>query len=130
MESFHCLPKYVIFEFDSFVKRRSNFYGIELKGEIMETEKTMEIDKKYKTNSPYFPNNETFKENGFMRGLIYDVWRILELNLNFTSTLYKRKKTDWGTALLKYPNGSLYPTGAINELYSKRIDAAIGPLRH
>ena len=96
----------------------------------METEKTMEIDKKYKTNSPYFPNNETFKENGFMRGLIYDVWRILELNLNFTSTLYKRKKTDWGTALLKYPNGSLYPTGAINELYSKRIDAAIGPLRH
>ena len=55
-----------------FVRRRSNFHGLVLKGLVETWLTTMIVDDNYLVN-------------GFTSGLIHDIWQILEHRLNFTS---------------------------------------------
>ena len=52
------------------------------------------------------------KVNGYTYGIFNDVLEALQSQLNFTSNLYKRKKTAWGY-IFPQPNGTLRGTGNI-----------------
>ena len=57
-----------------FIKRRSNFYGIVLKGIVGFFGLDMfSTDTGYQEKTPYFRNNDTYQINGFTSGLIHDV---------------------------------------------------------
>ena len=50
------------------------------------------------------------KVNGYTYGIFNDVLEALQSQLNFTSNLYKRKKTAWGY-IFPQPNGTFTGTG-------------------
>ena len=106
-----------------FVTRRSNFQGVTLKAFTEETGRDLIIDSKFRTNAPYFANNNTYLVNGFVSGLNYDILRTMEANLNFTTLLYKQKETIWGSFSTK--NGTVIGTGIIGEVFEKRADFVI-----
>ena len=111
----------------NFIKRRSNFHGLILKG-MTEFEGTlMNARKSYLQNAPYFPNNQTYQVNNYIYGVYQDILTILEKQLNFSTTLYKRKKTAWGSI---YPqkNGSYIATGIVGDVFLGRTDIAVSSL--
>ena len=109
-----------------FVKRRSDFHGIVLKVMVEFSGLDMNADYSYLVNAPYFPNNESYQVNEFTYGLFNDILEILQDELNFTTILYKRKEPAWGYI---YPqtNGSYIGTGAIGDIFFKRVDLAVAP---
>ena len=109
-----------------FIKRRSDFHGIVLKAMVEFSGLDMNADSSYLVNAPYFHNNESYLVNGFIYGLFNDILEILQDELNFTTILYKRKEPAWGYI---YPqtNGSYIGTGAIGDIFFKRVDLAVGP---
>ena len=57
------------------------------------------------------------KVNGYTYGIFNDVLEALQSQLNFTSNLYKRKKTAWGY-IFPQPNGTFRGTGNILILHA------------
>ena len=78
------------------------------------------IDSKYRKIAPYFESNQTYLVNGFIFGMHHDILKLLELNLNFTTLLYKPKKTVWG--FVSSDNGTITGTGMIGKIYKKQAD--------
>ena len=105
----------------SFVRRRSNFQGLVLKGMIENSRVATRIHKNYKMDAPYFPSNETYFMNNHVRGLFIDVLEILEERLNFTTMLYKRKEYSFGY-VKELPNGTLKGIGMFGDVYHGRAD--------
>ena len=105
-----------------FVTRRSNFHGLHLKGltELVEGPSTM-FDSNYKELAPFFKNNQTFLMNNYFHGICKDVLEILQSQLNFTISIYKRKDGKWGN-VRKSSNGSYVGTGMIGDLISGNVD--------
>ena len=54
------------------------------------------------------------KVNGYTYGIFNDVLEALQSQLNFTSNLYKRKKTAWGY-IFPQPNGTFRGTGSMHK---------------
>ena len=111
----------------NFVKRRSNFHGIILKGMVEFTGVLMNADQSYLTNAKYFSNNDTYHMNGFTFGVFNDVLKNMERQLNFSTLLYKRRDVSWGH-IYSHANGSLYGTGIIGDIFDQRADLAVAPL--
>ena len=109
-----------------FIKRRSNFYGLILKGVVEFSGLDMNADPSYLRNAPYFSSNETYEVTRFTYGLYNDLLNILQDRLNFTTVLYKRKEVAWGYI---YPqnNGSYVGTGLIGDIFFERADIAVAP---
>ena len=94
----------------NFIKRRSNFQGLTLKGMVEFVPGLMQADADYTKKAKYNSNNETYFMNGYQSGLFDEVLQILQSRLNFSTLLYKRKEVAWGYI---YPlsNGSFHGTG-------------------
>ena len=104
----------------SFIARRSNFQGLILTAFTEEGGRDLMIDSKYRKIAPYFESNQTYLVNGFISGMHHDILKLLELNLNFTTLLYKPKKTVWG--FVSSDNGTITGTGMIGKIYKKQAD--------
>ena len=65
--------------------------------------------------------------NGYTYGIFQDVLELLETQLNFSTTLYKRKEEAWGM-IYPQPNGSFIGTGIIGDIFFKRADLAVAAL--
>ena len=112
-----------------FIKRRSNFHGLVLKGVVEFSGLEMNAYASYLKNAPYFANNRTYEVTRFTYGLFHDVLDILQDCLNFTTILYKRKEVAWGYI---YPqaNGSYVGTGLIGDVFFGKADIAVAPLTY
>ena len=75
----------------------------------------------------YITENNTYHVNGYTYGIYQDVLELLETQLNFSTTLYKREKEAWGM-IYPQPNGSFIGTGIIGDIFFKRADLAVAPL--
>ena len=111
----------------NFIKRRSDFHGIILKGLVEFSGVLLNADPNYRANAKYFSNNNTYQVNGFTYGVFHDVLKNMEHQLNFSTLLYKRRDVSWGH-IYSHPNGSLYGTGIIGDIFDKRADIAVAPL--
>ena len=110
-----------------FIKRRSNFYGLIIKGMTEFEGLFMNARLSYLENAPYFPNNQTYHINNYLYGVYHDILSIIERQLNFSTILYKRKQEAWGYV---YPqsNGSYIATGIVGDVFLKRVDIAVASL--
>ena len=72
-------------------------------------------------------NNETYLVTDYVSGLYYDILKEVQSQLNFTTSLYKRKVVAWG---LVYPlaNGSFDATGMVGDLFFQRVDLVVASL--
>ena len=111
----------------NFFKRRSNFHGKVFKGMTDFSGTDMNANPTYVKNAPYFSSNQTFLINGYTYGLFNDILQILEAKLNFSTLLYKRKKTAWGY-IYPQPNGSYIGTGMVGDLFFNRAEIIVAPL--
>jgi hypothetical protein len=97
----------------NFMKRRQNFHGSKLIALTVEGSDYIKIDNK--ENAPYFPSNETYDVTGLVRGTFFDIWTILQNNLNFTTNIYSRIDNKVGVPI-QHPNGSIsVPDGIIKD---------------
>ena len=95
------------------MKRRQNFHGSKLIALTVEGSDYIKIDNK--ENAPYFPSNETYDVTGLVRGTFFDIWTILQNNLNFTTNIYSRIDNKVGVPI-QHPNGSIsVPDGIIKD---------------
>ena len=95
-----------------------------MKGKVLSQKGLVEYDSKYKQEAMFFPENQTYAMNGFVSGLIIDIWSMLEDKLNFTTQLFKDKTSVWGNAI-KLTNGTIITTGVVNDLHKKKADVAV-----
>ena len=110
-----------------FIKRRSNFYGLHLKG-LAEVERTeLILDPNYAIKAPYFSNNSTYQVNDYVSGVYYAVLEVLQSKLNFTVSLFKRRDGDFGY-VKQHSNGSYEVTGMVGDIYFNRADIIVAPL--
>ena len=111
-----------------FIKRRSDFHGIVLKGIVGFFGLDMlSTDSEYQEKAPYFKNNDTYQINGFTSGLIHDVMLNLQERLNFTTVLYKRKIDIWGSGLINSKNKTYKENGMLGDIFFKRVDIGVVP---
>ena len=110
-----------------FIKRRSNFYGLVIKGMTEFEGMFMNARLSYLENALFFPNNQTYHINNFIFGVYHDILTIIERQLNFSTILYKRKKEAWGY-VYPQPNGSYVATGIVGDVFFKRVDIAVASL--
>ena len=109
-----------------FLKRRQNFYGSELIALTNEIQTYIKIDNL--KNAPYFPFNETYDVTGLVQGSTFDIWTILQNNLNFTSKIYSKMNNKWGVPI-QHPNGSIsVPDGIIKDGMDGLADILLLPL--
>ena len=52
----------------NFIKRRSNFLGLQIKTMTEKYANYLILDSRYKKNAPYFANNDTYQVNGYTSG--------------------------------------------------------------
>ena len=97
----------------NFLKRRKNFHSSKLIALTLESGTSIKIDNH--KNAPYFSSNETYDVTGLVQGATFDIWMILQNNLNFTTKIYSRMDDKWGVPNL-HPNGSIsVPDGIIKD---------------
>ena len=110
-----------------FIKRRSDFQGIVLKGMVEFAGMDLNADLSYLEKAPYFQANQTYQVNNFIYGLFNDIMKTLQDQLNFTTVLYKNKEVSWGY-VYQHPNGSYEGTGIVADLFFKKADIALASL--
>ena len=74
-----------------------------------------------------FSENETYLVNGYTSGIFQDVLDVLESQLNFSTLLYKRKTTYWGS-FYHHLNGTVYGTGMMGDIFYKNADITVAPM--
>ena len=77
-------------------------------------------------NAPYFSSNKTFLVSNYISGFCSDILKELEKNLNFTTRVYKRRKTNWGQ-ISKTKNGTVNASGVFADIYNGEIDLVLSP---
>lgn len=110
----------------NFMKQRNNFHGLKLVG-LTEDSKDTYI--KNLDEAKYFSSNDTYDVTSNTYGPFYEILRHLQKTLNFTTTLYKRKKKGWGTPNF-YSNGSLksIDDGMVKDLMLGKADLIMASL--
>ena len=103
-----------------FVKRRSNFYGLSLKAYTEASARDIVFDTRFKERAPFSEASQTYLVNDFTSGLHYDILKLMESNLNFTTHLMKTKDQNWG--YIKDTNGTIHGEGMIYQMYQKKAD--------
>ena len=102
-------------------RRRGNFHGLKLNAMVEHFYPTAIIDKEYIEKARFFKSNQTYLMNGFVKGIYIDILETLQENLNFTTTLYKRKDVSYGK-IIDWKNGTLTGEGMISDIFFKRAD--------
>ena len=74
-------------------KRRKDFHGFQMISMTDTIPSAIQINIE---NAIYFPTNQTYDVTNSMQGSYYDIWKSLEIVLNFTTKIYKRKERNWG----------------------------------
>ena len=110
-----------------YIKRRSNFHGVELKAMTETTGTMIKLDSGYIANARYFSENETYLVNKYVMGSFHDILLELQFQLNFTTKIFKRKKRAWGY-VYPQPNGSYVATGMVGDLFFNRADLVVASL--
>ena len=110
-----------------FIKRRSNFHGLNLKAMTEATGNDMKLDSIYSKEAKFFPSNETYLVTGFTDGIYHEILMALQNELNFTVQLYKRKKVAWGF-VYPQPDGSYKGTGMVGDLFNGRVDMVVASM--
>ena len=87
----------------NFDKRRADFKGLVLRSIVEFSGFSMNADKSYVAEAPFFTNNKTYLVNGFTYGIFDEVLSILESTLNFTCLRFKNQVEAWGDV---YPQGN------------------------
>ena len=68
------------------MKRRSNFYGSKFTAMTLEYPPLINI--KNLQRAPFYQSNQTFDATNVVEGSVYDIWMLLEKNLNFTTKVH------------------------------------------
>ena len=95
------------------LKRRQNFHGSKLMAVTNEDHNFIKTGNL--KNAPYFPTNETYDVTGLVHGSYFDIWMMMQNNLNFTTIIYRKKVKKYGVPV-QHPNGSIsVPDGIIKD---------------
>ena len=73
----------------SMVKRRNNFYGIQLKGMLNLDSPLVHFPNDFTSKVKYFHENETYDMTDISTGIYIDVLHSIEKMFNFTTKLYR-----------------------------------------
>ena len=65
----------------------------------------------------YEENSQTFDVTNVAKGMFYDMFLLMQENLNFTATIKKRKDSKWGPTTL-LANGTVLPSGIVKSVTS------------
>ena len=110
----------------NFLKRRQNFHGSKLIALTIEFNGFIRIGNL--KNVPYFPTNETYDVTGLVKGTFFDIWTILQKNLNFTTKIFSKMNNKWGVPTIN-PNGSIIlQDGIIKDAVDGTADILLAPL--
>ena len=89
------------------MKRRNDFYGVNLKAITHELPGRPEINIVGNvSNLPYFSSNDTYDVTNNIKGAYYDILKHMEAALNFSTKIYRQKTMGWGNPILHH-NGSI-----------------------
>ena len=105
----------------SFIKRRGNFNGIELKGMTERSVPLVHIPKGFEYKANYFENNQTYDVTDLASGTYINLLKSLENLYNFTTRLYKRKDDGWGSPR-RLQNGTVVASGMVRDI----LDGSVG----
>ena len=113
------------FQDPNLIIRRSNFHGIHLKAltEIVEGPNSY-LDENYETLATFHPSNETYLVNKYHQGIYKSVLQILESELNFTTSIFKRKDGAWGF-VDKSSNGTIVASGMIGDVVNSKVNMLV-----
>ena len=89
------------------LKRRNNFKGYHL---IAMAETYFPFFYFNLSLASYEESSQTFDVTNVARGMFYDMFLIMQENLNFTATIKKRKDSIWGSSTL-LANGTMASSG-------------------
>ncbi len=103
------------------LQRRSNFHGIHFRTMVEKEAGYLRLDPDYKSKARFFENNRTYDVTGMTYGLFPDLLTLMEKQMNFTTTLYKREDGIWGV-VNKLDNGSYSMKGMIANLANGEAD--------
>ena len=107
----------------SFVRRRSDFHGLTMKGVFVPQDGFMDIIENYEEKIPYMQETKTYIANGFTYGIFNDILQRLEKQHNFSCQLYIQNPRKWGKVVF-HDNGSVDANGMLGEVFLGRADIA------
>jgi hypothetical protein len=103
------------------LERRSNFQNVNFIG-MTEFEPPFIYLDDLKSKATFYTNNQTYDVTNLASGMFHEMLLYLQSKLNFTTKLYKRKDSGWGTTY-KEPNGTLIQsTGMVKNIVNKQAD--------
>jgi hypothetical protein len=106
--------RYIPTTIQSFVERRGNFQGHHLKAITEEDLPFIKIDL---SSANYDETNQVYDVTQKVEGMYYDLFLILKEQLNFTTSIYKRKDGKWGPITI-LENGTRLTAGIPNSITS------------
>lgn len=80
-----------------FFVRRNNFHGLHLRAMTDASGPNIRLNSSYLQDAPYFKSNDTYEVTTFISGVYFDVWKVIEEELNITASFYKRRITAWAS---------------------------------
>ena len=98
----------------SFVQRRGNFHRYNLKAITEEEIPYIKIDLSLPN---YDETNQVYDVTEKVEGMYYDIFQILQEQLNFTASIHKRKDGKWGP-ITKLKNGTILTAGIASSITS------------
>ena len=98
----------------SFVQRRGNFHRYNLKAITEEEIPYIKIDLLL---ANYDETNQVYDVTQKVEGMYYDIFQILQEQLNFTASIHKRKDGKWGP-ITKLENGTILTAGIASSITS------------
>ena len=113
--------KYIPTTLQSFVQRRGNFQGYHLRAITEEDPPTIKINL---SSTNYDEINQVYDVTENIEGMYYDMFRILQKQLNFTTSIHKRKDGKWGPITM-LENGTILTAGVPNSLTSGFAEIAV-----
>ena len=111
----------------NFIKRRSNFHGLHIKGLTHVIGIQLILDSNFEFNAPYFSKNASYQVNDYVSGIYYDVLKELQSQLNFTVSIFHKCDNKVGY-VKQHSNGTYEATGMIGDIFLNRADIIVGPL--
>ena len=106
--------KFIPTTLQSFVQRRGNFHRYNLKAITEEEIPYIKIDLSL---ANYDETNQVYDVTQKVEGMYYDIFQILQEQLNFTASIHKRKDGKWGPTTV-LANGSVSAFGITESLTS------------
>ena len=107
--------KYIPTTLQPFEQRRGNFQGHHLKAITEQDSPSIKIN--LSSTNYYDEVNQVYDVTENVGGMYYDIFRTLQEQLNFTTSIHKRKDGKWGPITI-LENGTILTAGIPNSLTS------------